>query len=61
MATETATSDMGIGLALALSAGALVGVGFMFAGATQLVKAWGFALAMLAAALSVVAVQAFDD
>lgn len=60
MATETVSSDMGIGLALALGAGALVGVGFMFVGATQLVKAWGFAAAMLAAVLAVCAVQVYD-
>ena len=61
MATETAGSDMGVGLAIALSAGVLVGAGFMLVGATQSVKAWGFALSMLAATLSVVAVQAYDD
>ncbi|ESP87855.1 DUF7525 family protein [Candidatus Halobonum tyrrellensis] len=60
MATETAESDMAAGLAIALSAGVLVGAGFMLVGATQSVKAWGFALAMLTAALAVVAVQAFD-
>ena len=61
MATETAGSDMGVGLAITLSAGVLVSAGFMLVGATQSVKAWGFAAAMFAAALAVVAVHAYED
>ncbi|WP_277555385.1 DUF7525 family protein [Halobaculum limi] len=60
MATETLESDMAVGVALIFGALAVVGAGFMFAGASQIVMAWGFALAMVAAMLAVVAVQVFD-
>ncbi|UIO99273.1 hypothetical protein Hbl1158_12135 [Halobaculum sp. CBA1158] len=60
MATETVESDMSVGVALAFGALATVGAGFMLVGASQTVMAWGFALAMVAAMLAVVAVQAFD-
>ncbi|WP_435062782.1 DUF7525 family protein [Halobaculum sp. EA56] len=60
MATETLESDMAVGVALAFGALTVVGAGFMIAGASQIVKAWGFAAAMLAATLAVVATQAFD-
>lgn len=60
MATESVSSDMGTGLALAFAAVAAVGAGFMLVGASQRVMAWGFALAMAAATLSVVAVHVYD-
>lgn len=60
MATETVSSDKGIGLGLALGAFAVVGGGLMLFGGSQSIKAWGFAAAMVAAALSVVAVQLFE-
>ncbi|SHG84430.1 DUF7525 family protein [Halobaculum gomorrense] len=60
METQTLESDKAVGLSLVFGALAVVGAGFMLAGATQIVMAWGFALAMAAAILSVVAVQAFD-
>ncbi|MFC7069130.1 DUF7525 family protein [Halobaculum lipolyticum] len=60
METETLESDKAIGVALVFAALAVVGAGFMLAGASQIVMAWGFALAMVAAMLAVVAVQAFD-
>ena len=60
MAEETVTSDKGIGLTLAFGTLALVGGGTMLFGGSQAIKAWGFAAAMVAAALAVVAVQLFD-
>ncbi|QLG27504.1 hypothetical protein HUG10_08040 [Halorarum halophilum] len=60
MATESVSSDMGTGLAIVFGAVATVGVGFMLAGGSQQVMAWGFALAMLAGALSVSAVHLYD-
>ncbi|MFB6176797.1 MAG: hypothetical protein ABEI99_06575 [Halobaculum sp.] len=61
MATETVTSDKGIGLTLALGALAVLAGGVMLFGGSQSIKAWGFAAAMLAAALSVVAIQIFAE
>ena len=60
MATETAGSDMGVGLALAFTAVTLVGVWFLFAGAAQITRAWGFAFAMLAATIAVVGLHAYE-
>jgi len=61
MATETVESDMSVGLALVFAALAAVGAGFMLVGGSQSVMAWGFAVAMVAATLSVVAVQVYDS
>jgi hypothetical protein len=61
MATETVTNDMGIGLTLAFGALAVLGGGVMLFGGSQAIKAWGFAAAMLAAALAVVAVQLYGE
>ncbi|MFC6794551.1 hypothetical protein ACFQFH_09670 [Halobaculum halobium] len=44
METETLESDKAIGVSLVFGALAVVGAGFMFAGASQIVMAWGFAL-----------------
>lgn len=60
METETLESDKAIGVSLVFAAFAVVGAGFMLAGASQTVMAWGFALAMAAGTLSVLALQAFD-
>ena len=54
------TTDKGIGAGIALGALTIIGAGIMFAGGTQEFKAWGFAAAMLAASLAVVAVQVYD-
>jgi len=54
------STDKGLGMTLALSTLAVIGAGVMFAGSTQLMKAWGFAAAMVAASLAVVAVQIYD-
>ncbi|MFB6243110.1 MAG: hypothetical protein ABEH80_03340 [Halobaculum sp.] len=60
MATETVTSDKGIGLTLAFGVLAVVSAGVMLFGGSQAIIAWGFAAAMVTAALAVVAVQLFD-
>jgi hypothetical protein len=56
---STASSDRGIGLAVVLSLVTLVGAGVMLAGPGQVTKAWGFALAMVAAMLAVVFAQLY--
>jgi hypothetical protein len=60
MATETASSDKGLGVTIAFGAIAAVAAGFMLFGATQSIKAWAFAAAMVAAAVSVAAIQLFE-
>ncbi|AUV81527.1 hypothetical protein C2R22_07550 [Salinigranum rubrum] len=52
-------SDKGIGFAVMLSLLTLVGGAVMLAGPGQLAKAWGFALAMVAAMLAVVFTQLY--
>ncbi len=52
-------SDKGIGFAVMLSLLTLVGGAVMLAGPSQLTKAWGFALAMVAAMLAVVFTQLY--
>ena len=56
---STASSDKGIGFAVVLSLLTLVGAAVMLAGPGQLTKAWGFALAMVAAMLAVVFTQLY--
>jgi hypothetical protein len=55
----TVTSDKGIGFAVVLSLLTLVGAVVMLGGPGQLAKAWGFALAMVAAMLAVVFTQLY--
>jgi hypothetical protein len=52
-------SDKGIGFAALLSLLTLVGGAVMLAGPGQMTKAWGFALAMVAAMLAVVFTQLY--
>lgn len=52
-------SDKGIGFAVVLSLLTLVGGAVMLAGPGQVTKAWGFALAMVAAMLAVVFTQLY--
>lgn len=52
-------SDKGIGFAVVLSLLTLVGAAVMLAGPGQITKAWGFALAMVAAMLAVVFTQLY--
>lgn len=59
MESGTVQSDKGVGFGALFAVVTLVGTLLMVAGPGQLAKAWGFALAMLAASLAVVAVQAF--
>lgn len=55
-----AGTDKGTGLAVAFGALAAVGAGFMLFGGSQVTMAWGFAAAMLAGSLAVVAVQVYE-
>jgi hypothetical protein len=62
MATDTVESDMGVGMALVFSVLAGIGAVVMFGaafGGLQLTAAWGFALAMVAGTLAVVAAQVY--
>lgn len=59
MATQRSESDMGIGLTVLFGLLALGGAAAMVAAPTQIGKAWGFALAMLAATVAVVAAQVY--
>jgi hypothetical protein len=52
-------SDKGIGFAVVLSLLTVVGAVVMLAGPGQVTKAWGFALAMVAAMLAVVFTQLY--
>ncbi|WP_380679812.1 DUF7525 family protein [Salinigranum sp. GCM10025319] len=56
---STVSSDKGIGFAVVLSLLTLVGAAVMLAGPGQVAKAWGFALAMVAAMLAVVLTQLY--
>ena len=59
MATETFESDMGVGLTVLFGLVAPVGAAAMLAAPGQVNKAWGFALAVVAATLAVVVAQAY--
>jgi hypothetical protein len=59
METSTVQSDKGIGFALLFSIVALLGAVAMVAAPDQLGKAYGFAIAMLAASFAVVAIHVF--
>ncbi|WP_224336459.1 DUF7525 family protein [Haloprofundus halobius] len=61
MATQTSQTDMGIGVAMVFAMLTLVGAAVMLAGPGQLTKAWGFAGAMVAASLAIVAVHVYAD
>ena len=60
MATHGTTTDKGVGVAIACGTVAVLGAGIMFTGGTQLMKAWGFSAAVVAAGLSVAALQLYD-
>lgn len=60
MAESTVGSDKALGIGLILSVFAVIGAIVMYGGPTQLSKAWGFALALVAAMLGVIAFQAFE-
>jgi len=59
MALDAAETDKGVGFGVLFGILAAVGALVMLAAPGQLTKAGGFALAMVAALLSVVAVQAY--
>lgn len=56
-AVETVESDVGLGLTVIFSLLTLGGAVAMLAGPGQSTKAWGFALAMVAGTLAVVAIH----
>ncbi len=60
MAESTVGSDKALGIGLILSVFAVIGAIVMYGGPTQLSKAWGFALALVAAMLGVIAFQALE-
>lgn len=53
-------SDKGIGLGIAFSLLAVGGAVGMIGGPTETVQAWGFAAAVAAGVLAVVAIHAYD-
>jgi zinc transporter ZupT len=61
MATETGRTDKGIGLGVLFSLLAGVGALGMYLGAPDQLAAWGFALAVLAGSLAVVAIHVYWD
>lgn len=61
MATTSLQTDKGIGLAMACVAVTLVGAVIMYGAGSQAVQAWGFAGAMLAASLGVVALHVYQS
>ena len=58
-AVGTVDSDLGLGLTVLFSLLSLIGAVAMLAAPGQSGTAWGFALAMVAALLAVVAAQAY--
>lgn len=60
MGEASVESDKALGMGLALSFVTLVGAAAMFGAPAQMDRAVGFAVAMIAALLAVVAVQTFD-
>ena len=61
MTEETMTSDTAVGLSLVFGVVAVVGAGWMFAEGGDEMAGVGFALAMVAATMSVVAVHLYWD
>ncbi|MGM0591064.1 MAG: DUF7525 family protein [Halobacteriota archaeon] len=59
METQTAGSDMGIGLALVFGFLAVGAAGAMLVLPDQLMKAWGFAGAMVAGMLAVLVIHLY--
>ncbi len=60
METGSVDSDKALGVSMAFGALAVLGALLMFGGTTQLMKAWGFAAAMLTAALAVAVIHLYD-
>ena len=59
MVTQSVETDKGIGLAVAFAVVAGLGAVAMVAAPGQVAKAWGFAAAMVAAVLAVVALHIY--
>jgi len=60
METGSVDSDKALGVSMAFGVLAVLGALFMFGGPTQLMKAWGFAAAMVTAALAVAVIHLYD-
>lgn len=57
---QSVESDKGIGLGIVFSLIAVVGTLIMLTGGAEITIAWGFAAAMIAATLAVVAIQVYN-
>jgi len=60
METGSVDSDKAIGIAMAFGVLTVLGALFMFGGATQLMQAWAFAAAMIAASLCVAVIHLYE-
>ncbi|MEA1931690.1 DUF7525 family protein [Halohasta litorea] len=60
METGSVDSDKALGVSMAFGVLAVLGALLMFGGPTQLMKAWGFAAALLTAALSVAVIHLYE-
>jgi hypothetical protein len=60
MVTESVETDKGFGLAVVFAVLTGLGAVAMLAAPGQVAKAWGFAVAMVAATLAVVALHIYD-
>jgi len=60
METGSVDSDKALGVSMAFGVLAVLSALLMFGGPTQSMKAWGFAAAMLTAALAVAVIHLYD-
>ena len=60
METGSVDSDKAIGISMAFGVLAVVGALLMLGGPTQLLQAWGFAAAMITAALSIAVIHLYE-
>lgn len=59
METGSVDSDKALGISMAFGVLAVLGAFLMFGGTTQLLRAWGFAAAMITASLCVVVIHLY--
>lgn len=60
METGSVDSDKALGVSMAFGVLAVVGALLMLGGPSQLMRAWGFAAAMITAALAVVVIHLYE-
>jgi len=60
METGSVDSDKALGVSMAFGVLAVVGALLMLGGSSQLMRAWGFAAAMITAALAVVVIHLYE-